>query len=370
MEIEQHPSAQLQSGWINTIREYAAAAEKAGKLLPEQLALVYQQQWFKMLVPKAYGGMELSLPDEVRLIEALSWADGSMGWAVTLCSGAGWFGGFLDAPLSCEIFADNEVCLAGSGAPGGTALLTDSGYLINGHWKYASGALHATHFTANCIIHDHNGLVLDADGKPEIRPFIFDKRDVKVLPAWNYTGMVATGSHSFEVTNLQVGKYRCFKIDPDFAIVPKPLYQYPFLQLAEATLAVNISGMAINFIDLCEFVFAEKISRKDLSAAKQNELQTALNDSVVLMNLVRGEFYKAVDTSWLDYAGDDKIHAEPNLLKVSAESRALGKAAIKIVDTLYPYCGLIAASTSSDINRVWRDIHTASQHALLTFAEK
>jgi hypothetical protein len=36
------------------------------------------------------------------------------------------------------------------------------------------------------------------------------------------------------------------------------------------------------------------------------------------------------------------------------------------VDTLYPYCGLVAASADSDINRVWRDFHTASQHALLT----
>jgi hypothetical protein len=35
------------------------------------------------------------------------------------------------------------------------------------------------------------------------------------------------------------------------------------------------------------------------------------------------------------------------------------------VDALYPYCGLVAASADSAINRVWRDFHTASQHALL-----
>src|ERR1700755_1674306 len=99
MEITSHPQQQLQPEWLSNIRDYAAVAEKDGKLLPQQLAVVYQQQWFKMLVPTEYGGLELSLPDELRLIEAISWADGSMGWAITLCTGAGWFGGFLDADL-------------------------------------------------------------------------------------------------------------------------------------------------------------------------------------------------------------------------------------------------------------------------------
>ncbi|MFA9217817.1 MAG: hypothetical protein ACEQSK_12030, partial [Sphingomonadaceae bacterium] len=35
------------------------------------------------------------------------------------------------------------------------------------------------------------------------------------------------------------------------------------------------------------------------------------------------------------------------------------------VDELYPYCGLHAAREDSAFNRVWRDFHTASQHALL-----
>jgi hypothetical protein len=37
----------------------------------------------------------------------------------------------------------------------------------------------------------------------------------------------------------------------------------------------------------------------------------------------------------------------------------------RAVDALYPYCGLYAAREDSPINRVWRDFHTASQHALL-----
>ncbi|MBW4890228.1 acyl-CoA dehydrogenase [Mucilaginibacter sp. HMF5004] len=362
MNILSHPSQQLTAEQTAIIRNDAAAAESDGKLQPAQLELVYEQQWFKMLTPETYTGMELSLPDEVRLIEALSWADGSMGWAVTLCTGAGWFGGFLDAELSKRIFADREVCLAGSGAPTGTAILADGGYIISGTWKYASGALHATHLTANCIIHT-------PDARVEVRPFIFDRKDVTVLPAWNYTGMVATGSHSFEVNNLHVSADRCFKIDPDFAVIQNPLYQYPFHQLAEATLAVNLSGMAIHFMDLCVDLFAEKKVNKGLSANQSAELDEALAKSVYRLNAIRPTFYDTLDDSWADYLGDSGTNPTENLNKVSMISRKLAKTSLQIVDELYPYCGLIAASTGSEINRVWRDMHTASQHALLTFAE-
>jgi hypothetical protein len=53
--------------------------------------------------------------------------------------------------------------------------------------------------------------------------------------------------------------------------------------------------------------------------------------------------------------------------EVSLYSRNLAKISRECVDLLYPYCGLAAANTDTEINQVWRDLHTASQHALLTF---
>jgi len=46
-------------------------------------------------------------------------------------------------------------------------------------------------------------------------------------------------------------------------------------------------------------------------------------------------------------------------------SLALAAAARNAVDSVYPYCGLRAAQQDADINRVWRDFHTATQHGLL-----
>ena len=73
------------------LRHWSVASEQLRKLHPEQLSLIYKQNWFNMYVPKEFGGLALSLPAGLRLEESLAWADGSLGWTVTLCSGANWF---------------------------------------------------------------------------------------------------------------------------------------------------------------------------------------------------------------------------------------------------------------------------------------
>src|ERR1700744_664288 len=216
-----HPSTYINSDWKDIIRRTAAEAEQLGLLHPEQLELIYQQKWFKALVPLEYGGLELSLPGLVRLQEALSWADGSFGWVFTLCCGAGWFAGFIDKNIAPKIFTGEKTCLAGSGATTGEATQTSDGYILNGQWNYASGAHHATHFTANCIIKNENGTVLNKDGSPLVLPFIVDRKDVELLATWKYIGMVATGSHSFRIESLPISRERSFKIDPNFIPVDK-----------------------------------------------------------------------------------------------------------------------------------------------------
>jgi alkylation response protein AidB-like acyl-CoA dehydrogenase len=362
-----HPSVFIKKEDVYVIRKVAPEAERLGMLHPEQLEVMYRQNWFKLLVPQVYTGLQITLPDLVRLQEAISWTDGSTAWVTTLCSGAGWFGGFLSPELAQQVFKQPNVCLAGSGAAGGTADITVTGYVINGVWKYASGAHHATHITANCMVKKNGEPVLDDGGQPLIRPFIFDKKDVNILPAWKYVGMVATGGDAFEIKNLEVGVNRQFKIDPLAAVVNGPLYQYPFLQLAEATLAVNLSGIALHFMDICQEIFDEKINSPRLTDNQKVFLIDQLATSKRDIYQLRASFYTAVDNSWVAL---EQQHAIPDdlLHNVSNASRKLAQRARENVDRLYPLCGLTAASIDTEINRAWRDLHTASQHSLLTFS--
>jgi alkylation response protein AidB-like acyl-CoA dehydrogenase len=364
-----HPSAFISPEDINIIRNTAAEAEQSGMLHADQLQVIYRQKWFKLLVPEAYTGRQVTLSELVRLQEAISWTDGSTGWVVTLCCGAGWFGGFIDPDIAEQIFTEANVCLAGSGAVNGVAEITETGYLINGSWKYASGAHHATHITANCAIKQGGQPVLNKNGEPLVLPFIFDKKNAAILPAWKYIGMVATGSDAFEVKDLAVSHDRQFKIDAAAAVIDVPLYRYPFLQLAEATLAVNISGIATHFIDLCADVFKDRMNHPRLTDQHKRILTDSLAQANKEMLGLRKAFFESVDISWNAITADNTVSAA-QLSVVSTTSRLLAITARQIVDRLYPLCGLVAASTETEINRAWRDLHTASQHSLLTFSNQ
>jgi alkylation response protein AidB-like acyl-CoA dehydrogenase len=364
MKQIEHPSALMQPHWVEVIRAYAAEAEQLGKLHPAQLQLIYDQQWFNLLAPAVYGGLQTPLPQLIKTEEALSWADGSLGWVITLCCGAGWFGGFLEPGIAKQIYTNPNACFAGSGAATGTATITGEGYTINGSWKYASGVHHATHITVNCNIMNGDEPFLNEDGTPLILPFVLDRKDVNLLSGWKYIGMIATGSDAYEVSGLYVDKSRCFKIDAADAVIDAPLYRYPFLQLAEATLAANLSGMAVHFTDLCVPAFKNKATNiRRVNEANIAVMDKALLDATTQLNQARATFFKAVEASWNEPENTEMLKS------VSYTSRVLAKIARECVDELYPYCGLMAASPDTEINRVWRDLHTACQHALLTFID-
>lgn len=348
---------------IDLLRKGAADAERAGRLQPEQLALIYKEGWFRMMVPRRYGGLALSLPEVVRLEEAISRADGSAGWTVTLCAGAGWFTGFIPPSSLSEVFSDARLCIAGSGAPTGRAQLVPGGYRISGRWSYASGAHHATAFTANCTVwSDDRQLMTDA-GIPLVQPFLFLREEVRIVEDWKAMGMVATGSHGFEVQGLGLSAERGFVIDASAAVDEDPLYRFPFLPLAEATLAVNVSGMMLHFLDCCSTVFEERIGRRQLSAGMSGTMMQALDAAREDIGSGREEFYSALDDSWATMQPE-------SYRRVSEASHALALRARQWSDRLFPYAGLGATRVDAEINRVWRDLHTAGQHPLLVFESR
>lgn len=366
IKIIPHPSCFIDSKLTETIRRFAADAEKSGSLHREQLSIIYEQKQFNLFVPKIYNGLQLSLPEALQIEECLAWADGSTGWTVTLCSGANWFIGFLKPALAKLIFNEEKVCLAGSGRSSGTASIIEGGYEISGYWSYATGAAHATAFTANCVI-EKNGIIMqNKDGSPMVQSFLFLRKEVIIHEDWDCMGMIATSSHSFEVKKLRVHEDRSFVIDNNHAEINHPLFQYPFLQFAEATLAINSSGMAIRFMDLCETIFTEKksntINQEEIISIRNQHLEAAIND----MKEIRQSFYSVIQHSWNECLRANTISME-RLKEISEASKKLAAKSRNIVDTLYPYCGLIAAKKDSEINRVWRNLHTASLHPLLLY---
>lgn len=363
-----HPestSALLSSHDVALIREHAAASDKAGMLTPALRQLIHERGWLRMLAPKAVGGGELALPDAVRLEEALAAADGSIGWTVTLCAGAGWFAGFLRPDFARAILDTPRLCVGGSGAPAGYADIEGDGYRLSGRWDFATGAPMTTHFTLNAVIRENGQPLLDERGNPKLRAFIVPAELVWVHETWRCTGLRATASHTFSIDGVWLAQQHAFDIVPESATANGPLFRFPFLSLAFVTLAANVAGMAAGFIELAEQVIARR--RHPLLERPLSELpqaSAAIGQARATLASARARFYDLLDTMW--------DHVSRELPLAEAEAHRLHLASIELVDTsrravdeLYPFCGLHAADEQSDIGRIWRDLHTATQHKML-----
>ena len=334
------------------LQTQAAQAEANGHLTNGQLEIIYNHRWFKLFVPRCYGGLELTILEGLRVEEELARIDGSLGWTVTLCAGANLFVGYIQPSAAQTVFSDPQVCLGGSGQASGRAVMDNGGYRVSGKWHYATGAPHLTHFTANCLLEQSNGeLLLDAEGKPVVRSFFFQKEEVRVVENWPAFGLKATASHSFELDEVWVDASRTFVIAPEQVTLSQPIYRYPFLQFAEATLAANTLGMARHFVACAQELLNDSVS----------ERESRVGDRLAE---ARVSFYQAVNASWEELVAAGQV-SSTGLQAVSDQSRALAHLCREEVMRLYPHAGLAAADASTEINRVWRDLFTGSQHSLL-----
>lgn len=346
------------------LAEFSKIGDERGILSNEELEIIYHEKWFKLFVPKINGGLELTLPDGLETEEELARIDGSLAWTITLCSGASQFIGYLRTDLSEKVFRNEKVCFGGSGSVTGTAIETEDGYTINGSWKYATGAPYCTHFTANCLIQKNGKQLLNKEGEPVYRSFLFTKEEVEIFKDWSTMGLKATASDSFSINDLKVSKERSFRIDPSDATLPGLIFQYPFLQFAETTLAVNISGMALHFLDEFEELITLWKQSKKYSDTVINRLEEKLKETKNSVQKHRTAFYKAINASW-KMLEQTHIITHEMLGKVSQLSRQLSLNAREAVAKLYPYCGVATTQNGTIINLIFRDIFTASQHYLL-----
>ena len=131
---------------------------------------------FRLLAPREVGGLELDQVTFLRVVEAASYADGSLGWCVMIGGGYATFAGMLPPPGSHDIFGDPATIAAGAFRPKGVAEEVDGGFRVTGRWPLASGSTHANWYVAGCVVVRDRQPVIGPGGLPLMREVFFPGR--------------------------------------------------------------------------------------------------------------------------------------------------------------------------------------------------
>lgn len=175
-----------------TLRENAAASEELGRLTDESVAALTGTGAFRIGIPAGLGGYEFSPRQVIDTIARITYADASAGWAfmaVQMITGT--TAAYLGDEAARDLFPDagrgRHALIAGQGTKLGTAVRTDGGYRISGHWHFASGSSMASHIhTAALCAETGEALILTL---PIERATLVDN--------WDVMGLRATSSNDY-----------------------------------------------------------------------------------------------------------------------------------------------------------------------------
>jgi indole-3-acetate monooxygenase len=349
---------------VGEIRMLAPQAEASRRLPGELVACLKQAGLLSIYTPKEFGGLELPLPDALRIVEEVARHDGSTGWIVALGVANSLFTSVLPTASAVRVLGDGAVLIAGAPAFGVRAQRVEGGYRLTGRWGYNSGAPNADWIAAPAPIFDGETPRMGPFG-PEMVLFFVRPSDVQVIDTWYVTGLRASGTQDLYVEDVFVPEEMTggFSMpDGPRAVRDSAITRLPFLSLFGIVQSPPVClGLARRVIDEFKQIAVSKQDSFGTRLSEKVQAQIALARAEALARSARTYWYSEVEAAWSAAVDGFSLSLE-NRAAVRLASLTAVEQSVAAADLLYRLAGSSSIFQSSPLERCWRDLHTAAQH--------
>jgi 3-hydroxy-9,10-secoandrosta-1,3,5(10)-triene-9,17-dione monooxygenase len=328
--------------------------------------------FYRLLVPRRYGGYEFGIDTFLRVTMALARGCPSTGWMYCLgathaLAAATLFGERAQA----ELFSGGDFICPTTIVPGGSAERIDDGqWLISGTWPYCSGAPYATHFMGHA-------LTFAEDGSPAPLLFIVPRAQWRRLDDWGHQlGLKGSGSHSITIDGARIPDYFALpgvhisEIDVSAGTPGRTLHGNPeygggpisYMNMEIAALAV---GMAQGALDVYEELLRRRTTLLPpiVSRGENPDYQFWYGDAAGMIGTAEAALMNAAQ-QWRDTCamGPAAFTRETDL-RLSAICRHVIKLCWDAVEGyIFPTAGSSSVRDGERIERIWRDMSTLHSH--------
>lgn len=362
-QVSQYPSPLMMASPISAaqsvaslVRDRAQEAESARRLPAVVVDALVAAGLMRLFVPRIYGGPEAEPLDGLSAIETVACADGAAGWCVNIASTTSSMSWYLDPHYAQAIYGDPLTVTGGAFAPSGTGRRVDNGYRIEqGRWQWGSGTQHCQ--WVNC------GVRMD-DGTFQLA--YVPAADVEFADNWHAAGLKGTGSTDFMVHDAFVPDGRSLQPGVTRTRVDSPLCHFPnfgLLAAGLASVALGIGRRAIEELVSLATQHSPTMSRQTL--AETAIVQIELARAEAQLGSARAFLHDEVGQAWLTVTRGDRVEVQDRArLRLACHHAAAESAGA--TDRAYTAAGGSAVYSSNPLQRCLRDIHVATQHAMLS----
>jgi indole-3-acetate monooxygenase len=370
---EDSPVLHASIGLAEQIREASNEIE-TGRRIPQSIATAMKEAGvFGMVMPRAWGGPELDPLTQIRVIEALAMADGSVGWCAMIGCDSGYVSAFLDQGVAREMYRDLLGATGAAATTTGEARRVPSGYWVSGRFPFVSGCHHCEWAWLGCTVSVDGAKRFDSNGVPETRQCFLRLSQCEILDTWYATGLRGTGSNDLVVRDVFVPEEHTFSFQ-DAQLVKRsgPLYTFPFMFITKGPRTAL--GIARHAIDILIEAAARKPARR-YTLGERVELPKVLRDDVYVQDAVgraetlltsaRAHVFDVVGDLWASLLDGRQPTDRQLALFTTLYPHSVG-VCVEAVQLIYKAAGGGAVYQKGPLDRCLRDILTANQHVVAT----
>ncbi len=344
-------------GLAPLIAEHRAAFDRDRRLPDTVFAALADAGLFRLWLPRTLGGPELSPLDFMRVVEAASALDGSIGWLVGNGGGMSRVGGYLPTAVARDWFANPSAFIVSATGAVGTAEPVRGGYRVTGLWPFGSGTPHASHFMGLATVGGKQA------GDQTLCCY-FERDQVILHDTWHVSGMRGTGSWNFEVRDAFVPAGHVHAFIDNAPTAPGILYGMPPISVFAWTVSVVPLGIARGAIDAFVMLADRKLSATGLLRDRE-AVQATVGRVETLHAAARALLVEAMTElmTTTDIGGERLIAARSRLRTAGAHAT---ETALRIVDMLAADAGSVAIFETSPLERAIRDVQAAAKHVAMS----
>jgi len=338
--------------------------DRRREMTPEVVEALVEADLLRLLLPRSLGGQEIHLVDYARTIEALGYADASVGWFINQSNvSSSTSAAAMPAETARAMWGTPDTGLAWGARHGRSkAIRVEGGYRLTGTWSFASGGRHTTWLGAHSATQNPDGTPLMRYGKPDDRSFVFRRSEATIIDDWQVLGLRGTGSDSYTVEDLFVPDERAPARDALQERREKgPLYTLMSTLLYATGFCSVTLGVGRRLFDSYVELARGKHSRASPNAmAINNAVQREIGQFEARLSAARAFLHEAALEAY-EAAAADKLTLDHRIRLRLATTHGMNEAT-EVSVACYRAAGTTAIMNSAPFERRFRDAMSASQH--------
>lgn len=351
------------------IRSRKAEIEAQRRIPDALIAKLKAAGFFRMTMPKDWGGMELDPMTQLRAIEILAEADASVAWCVMIGSDTGYFSAFIDQDVAKKMFPDVDMITGSTLTTTGRAEKIAGGYRVSGRMPFSSGCQHSDWFVVGCLVYENGEQCFLDSGMPVTRQCFVPKQAVKILDTWDPIGLRGSGSHDLEIEGYIVPEEQSFSFQAFRPYRMSPLYVFPMsILLNFSSVPLGIAQTVINEFaghshrpGRMTFINGQMTPPKNL--CDEFFVQDAVGRAAAKLASARAYLYGTIEGFWQTLNSGSEPRPE-QIAHFYLVHTHVFESCKEVVELIYKISGGGAVYKRNKIEQSLRDIQTINQHVI------